>query len=453
MLEGPVDRTFLVRLVGAALGLRLFVALLTAVPAEDGVNYLWMAERIAAGDFGAALSDVFPPLWPTVIAGPVAAGLPAFRGAQLAAVLIGALAVWPMARLAARAVPEHARLVAILVAVSPLTVRFAGECYSEPLFLLLAAWATELGLGGRRLAAACVILLAAWTRPEGSAIGAALWLTAPLGHLPALLAAVAAPLLLGAARALTGNGFEVLPKLALHASRPDTPMGAGFEFRPEVLLDNVIALPGAWLEAFQGLGILAAFGLWYGRHDPALRVHRWLLLLGVLAIVTFLTRRRFLVSWLFAVAPFAGVAFARLPAPGRFPVTLLVFLVSFVSSLKLHDRDRIGEQAVGEYLAGQRMPDESVTGDMTRVLYFAGLRPLEPRHFSVDELVAAARRPGVRFVVLGQNRPTAGPVQAALEPEFDTMAMPESVREAAERRGLVVLERRAADEQGARQGR
>ncbi|MHC5071182.1 MAG: hypothetical protein ACYTGO_11930, partial [Planctomycetota bacterium] len=46
---------------------RVLIAALTVVPSEDGANYLWMAERFAAGDATGALSEVFPPLMPLTL--------------------------------------------------------------------------------------------------------------------------------------------------------------------------------------------------------------------------------------------------------------------------------------------------------------------------------------------------------------------------------------------------
>src|SRR5690606_14289761 len=140
--------------------------------------------------------------------------------------------------------------------------------------------------------------------------------------------------------------------------------------------------------------------------------------LGLALVVVFLPRRRFLLSWLPLVATFAGVGLAALPLRGRLPVTIVGVVISIVSGLRLQSTDRYGERVIGEYLGGRLAPDERVFGDMTRVLWFAGMRPLPPRHFTAEELVAGARAADVRYMVLARDRPTADPVVAALEGEF-----------------------------------
>jgi hypothetical protein len=74
------------------------------------------------------------------------------------------------------------------------------------------------------------------------------------------------------------------------------------------------------------------------------------------------------------------------------------------------------------------------------VLWFAGQRPLPPRHLTADEIVAQARARGVRFLVLGSNRTTAPAVRAAL-PEFRLVDLPVEIADLAADRGIEVRTR------------
>src|SRR5262245_48685597 len=84
---------FLWLLCALGLSWRLVIAARTPLPSEDGVNYLWMAERFAQLDARAALSEVFPPLLPLLTALPVKLGIDPFRAAQLVLCACGAAAL------------------------------------------------------------------------------------------------------------------------------------------------------------------------------------------------------------------------------------------------------------------------------------------------------------------------------------------------------------------------
>ena len=193
--------------------------------------------------------------------------------------------------------------------------------------------------------------------------------------------------------------FELLPKLGLHAVRGDVAFD-GDVLHVGRFLEHVIALPAIWLEAFQVAGALALFGLWKTRRDPSLRAHRVVLLVGLVAILLFLPRRRFLISWFFLALPFAVRGLSSLPERGRWPTLFLAGLTGLFASLKIGETDRIGERQVGDYLGARLEDGQTVAGDMTRVIWFAGSRPLPPRHFSVDELVERTRNGGAEIVGL-----------------------------------------------------
>lgn len=420
---------------------RVAVALLTPVPAEDAANYLWMAERFAALDAASALSEVFPPGLPLLVAPVVALGVDPFRGGQLVLAIVAAFGLWPCVRIAEHAEPRTARATGWLLALVPLAVRFVGQVYTEPVFVTLAAWALLFALRGRHWFSGVAAAAAFWMRPEALALPAANLVIGRARGAVALVPLALGVLGLAAWRSSAGQAFELLPKLAFNAARGDSGIGLdGIAWR--TIGANLLAFPGAWLEAFWGAGLLAIAGAWASRRSRDARAFALVLAIAALAIVLFLVRRRFLVAWLPVLALFVPVALAGLRDRTRYVAQLVVVLTSIFGCLRIEPHDRQSERVLGEWLRSMLKDGESVAGDMTRVIWFSGGRPLSPRHFSPDELIEAARRPGVRFVVLGARRPGRIAIAESLAPEFTPTGMPSRERREAERRGMIVLERR-----------
>ena len=172
-LLAPVAVALLIRLVawcGAEWALEVRQAEFL-VPGDAG-GYVELSADVASGRPYAIDEDVpfsrramRPPLFPLVLAGPVAADLRLFPVrapgygkwllARLAVVLLATAAVWATGRLgAAVAGPRVGAAAAWLAAVNPLAVAFGVMLLSESLFALLAT----LSLWG---VAECV-------RPDGS---------------------------------------------------------------------------------------------------------------------------------------------------------------------------------------------------------------------------------------------------------------------------------------------
>ena len=443
MIERPVTARFLVVLCAAGFVFRVLVASLTPVPSEDGANYLWMAEKFAAGEPGQALSEVFPPLLPMMIAPFVWIGLDPFRAGQLVCVVCGTWALVPIVRATVVLIPAGGICAGCLLVFAPLSVRYAGQVYTEPCFHLFGAFALYHGLRGRWYACGALSGLAFWLRPEAVLIPLAFAAVRPRSAWRAILPLAAAVALLALWRGATGNGFDPVPKLTFNLERApiDNAVAQGTGWFVLRFLGHLIQIPWLWIEAFSLTGVLALIGLFRARRREFAPLYL-MLAAAVAVICLFLPRRRFLVGWIFAVAPLAVVGLRALPERGRLPVLIMVVFVSALSSFAGSTPDRYGERVVGEFVGSQLQPGEQVTGDMTRVIYFSGRRPLPPRHFSVEELLSMARAPGVRFVVLGSKRDTAEPVQSALALEFETIAMPADVRRWAEERGITVLRRR-----------
>src|SRR5262245_62262353 len=89
------DRALLL-LVVAAVCWRWLLARLTPVPAEDGVNYLWMAQQFAVGHEADALSEPFSPLWSLLLAVPIACGVEPMLAGQLLGCVCGGLLALPV---------------------------------------------------------------------------------------------------------------------------------------------------------------------------------------------------------------------------------------------------------------------------------------------------------------------------------------------------------------------
>jgi hypothetical protein len=111
--------------------------------------------------------------------------------------------------------------------------------------------------------------------------------------------------------------------------------------------------------------------------------------------------------------------------------------------------NRIGERVVGEHLAQRLAPGQTVASDMTRVLWFAGQRPLPPRHFDAPWLIARARQPDVGFVVLREpprseprRRAVFDEIERGIRDRFARYDLAPSLRDAADARGIAVFVRR-----------
>jgi len=427
-------------------GFVVALALRTAVPSEDGVSYLWMAQRFAAGDFGAGLGAVFPPGFPLLCAPLVWLGLDVERAALAVNALSLALALWPLQRAAQATAPGAGWPAVLAFAAIPLLPRLAAEAYSEPPFLLAMAWGTWLGVRGRWLGLGLAAGLAFWIRPEGLLLPLAFLLADPARAWRALLPAGLGVLALAVLRGCAGAGFDPLPLLAFHELRDDLP-GRGD------VLANLLAVPGGWLEAFGLVGLLPL--LWLAAparralsrpHGPRwLAAAGWAVLLQVAVVCTFVVRRRFFVSAAVGVALLGGAALAAWPARWRRLVLGLALVFGGVVGYRgTIDPDRAVERELGGFLRQQLRPGETVAGDLPRVIWFAGLPPPPPRHFDADQLAALAAAPAVRFVVIaaGSRRESSREVLPLLVGSFAPAELPESLAARCAERGLVVLARR-----------
>ena len=428
---------FLYPMLGLGFIWRLYIAGRTPIPSEDGVNYLWMAERFAEGEFTQGLSEVFPPLLSLLAALPIAVGLDPFRSAQLVLCLAGTLAILPLARATEVLVPGGGPCAGCLLAFAHLPVRFCGEVYTEPLFLAVAGMSVWAGVRQRWISLGLWAGLGFWLRPEALVVPLAFAVSYPRRAWRALLPGLVPVLALTLWRAALGLGFAPVAKLDLILERSVASDGTS----PIAFGEHLVQIPWLSLEAYGPMALLALWGTIRNRR-PGMKPLYWAFLLAVVIICIFLPRRRFLVSWLVVITPIAAAGFHALPRGGRMPLLWAIVAFGVVLGLRTTDPNRIAERQVGEFLAANLLPGEQVTGDMTRVVYYSGRRPLVPRRFSAEEIAAAARDSAVRYVVLGERRETTPSVRERLAADFAPVQFPGEIEPAAADRGILVLERK-----------
>ncbi len=417
---------------------RLLVAVLTVVPSEDGVNYLWMAERFAEGNAAAALSEVFPPLLPLLTAPLIWSGADPFRGAQVLLALAGALAVLPIARASEVMLKGSGAFAGSMAAVAHLPVRFAAEIYTEPLFILVGAFALWAGVRRRWWLLGLLAGVGFWLRPEAVLLPLGFLFCRPRDAWRALVPLGLLVLALASWRAALGMGFNLSPKLTFNWERTVFATDTNAFL---TLLRHLLQLPWLWIEAFSLMGVAALLGAARRRENVKPVLWTWLLVL--LLIAAFLPRRRFLVGWMFTVAPVAAIGITTLARRWQGPVILTIVLLGLLLGLRVTDPNRTAERDLGRHLYNVMSLEDgaTLTGDMTRVLYFARRRPLPPRHFTAEQLVDMATHPKpARFVVLATEKPTAPMVEQRLRAHARAK-LPSRIAGQCADRGILVLER------------
>ncbi|MCA8953717.1 MAG: hypothetical protein KDE27_29670, partial [Planctomycetes bacterium] len=213
------------------------------------------------------------------------------------------------------------------------------------------------------------------------------------------------------------------------------------------LFANLLEVPGAWLEAYGLVGVALVGWLFRRVRTEAAQPAAlwWLIGLQLAAVCTFVVRRRFLLSCAVPVAALAAVPVARLPARWRVGIVALAAVLGLAGAFRGGiDADRRAERELGAYLGARLLAGEEVTGDLPRVVWFAGRRPPPPRHFDVEQLVAMAGGEDVRYFVFSarSQRGYAVRLERELGAMFGRLSLPESLQATCDERGLVVLARR-----------
>ena len=402
MNGGAAQRTshgVIAALAAATIGWRFVLSLRTPVPSGDGCSYLWIASQFADGNWALGLSEVFPPGLPLLCAPWLAIGCDAWTVGLCICLFAAGLTVWPLVRIADHVRPGAGVPAAILWLSSSLLARNAAEVYSEPTFLLAMAVGSLHGLRAQWWRCGVWSGIAFLIRPEGALLAASFALVHRGAVIRTLVPLAAAVLGLGLLRLVNGHGFDPLPMLLFHVNeRDDLPERGN-------VLANLLQVPVAWAEAFGPVGLLPLLLLvrsW--RPDRCALPFVWQIVMQIGAVCTFVTRKRFMLSAAVPVIALAGVALAPLRVRWRALLLSAMVLWGAVGAWRgVTDADRFAERRVGERLATLLRPEDDFVTDLTRVRWFAGRRPLWPRHFTVDELLAAAAKSNVRYVVLSED--------------------------------------------------
>ncbi len=445
-------------LFGAALAVRLYASFRTALPSVDGVIFLSMAKDMAAGEWARALGRVFHPFYPLLAAPLVSLGMDPYTAARILLSFFGAAGaalVLPLG-MELGASRGAAAALAALAAASVWASRYAGDAYSEPLFLFLAALASLLylrrarragGKGGRlgTFLAGFLAGLAFTTRPEGAALGAAFVLAGPGRGLLALGAALPAGIYLGARWALLGS---LAPSPKLGFMLPMGPLGApGLPAGLVLYLEN---LGRAFLLGFESLGplgwSLSAAGIllyllkrkW--RERPGGKGLLWALLVALLAMAAFQVKRRFLLDWSPLFLAFGALAWDALSGKVRFLLPCLLALSLAGSLVRLYPPrkyEKTGEVVVARWIGARLRPGEGLVTDMPRVAYYAGFPPPPPRVPAPEDLARECAKRGARFLVLGSRREL---IRKFHPPKpWRLASLPAEVERAARERGIAVF--------------
>lgn len=443
--------------VALALAVRMFVAWRTVMPGRDGVTYLWMAERVAAGEVSAAFTTVFHPLY-SLLTGGLLAGFPAlspFAAGQLVAGVAAALATWPLQALTTSCFGVAAgRCTAVLYAFGLWFARYPAECLSEGCFYpVVACWAwCLLGPRPRPVLAGSAAAIAYAIRPEGLVLlalgvlrlgGGARWRL--------LIAGVLIGLCTPIGYAVFGAGFTLTPKAAFNYA-----VGiGGTDAALRHYAGHALRLPGMAFEAigYTALPLAAIGGWWCWRAaQPTARrfdLLPWLtapILVQALVVPMLRSHPRFLSGFGLLLLPLAGMAMARLLAGRtkwyRCLVWVMVLLPDVARLPAERGADRVIERRLGEWLRALGPPESRfVATEMPRLEYFAGQRPGPPRPIARVELLHAAAQPTTRFVVVVAPRSDI----AASDLEqlgLRRLSLPEPLSTMARERALLVYERR-----------
>src|SRR5262245_43864918 len=148
-LFAPRERRILLWLCAGAICWRWVCAVRSPLPSVAACRDLWLAERLAQGEFALLAESMTQPWWALLLWPAVAAGIDAFAAAQVLACAIGGLLVWPVA-VAAERLREGAGVpAAVLALAAGGPAAAAGGGAATPL-LAIAVALSVVGIASRR---------------------------------------------------------------------------------------------------------------------------------------------------------------------------------------------------------------------------------------------------------------------------------------------------------------
>ena len=152
------DRRVVLWLMVAAICWRWLLAARTPLAGPASCHDLWLAQQLAGGDFVVLGLQWWAPLWSLLLAPAIACGAPPLLAAQVAAALLGGLAIWPLAIAAERWRSGAGVSTAVLLMVAPGLAVDAGCGGVGNLLALLFGGIVVLGWRRRWLALSLVVL-------------------------------------------------------------------------------------------------------------------------------------------------------------------------------------------------------------------------------------------------------------------------------------------------------
>ncbi len=433
--------------------IRWLVASRTEIPSHDAGAYLWMAERVAEGDLGAAFSTVFHPLYSLLTGGLLAlAPIDPVLAGQWVACGLATLAVWPLYAIALRLFDVRTAWITGLFYASGLWLaRHPADCLSEgPFFLFVttALWAMFKSEERRLLVALAGVAaaLAYATRPEGAAIIllAVPWLLVAQRRRDALVLSIAfavSAVWFPIGWMVYGEGFVLSPK-------------GDFNFVEGVGSKDLWHYPLHMLRmfgtAFEAIGYLVFPLALYGMTGQKIEwKSRRALLLGIvvlqcLVIPMLRSNIRFLAGFGILLLPFAAQGFVLLTAriPGRAWMAIFLLIVVSPDLARLpaiRREDRVVLRELGEFLQDRCEAGDFVATEEARLAYFAGMPPIPPRKMTREDLLAACSRARFAVVIPARTGITRQELNAL---GLTQMVLPPEVAEQASVRALMVYERR-----------
>lgn len=154
-LFAPHERRILLWLGAGAICWRWVCAVQSPLPSVAACRDLWLAERLAHGEFALLADAVTQPWWALLLWPPVAAGCDAFATAQVLACVIGGLLVWPVA-VAAQRLREGAGVPAGVLALAAGGLAASAGGGGATALLALAVAVAVAGIAARRWVLAAV---------------------------------------------------------------------------------------------------------------------------------------------------------------------------------------------------------------------------------------------------------------------------------------------------------
>jgi hypothetical protein len=139
------DRRVVLWLMVAAICWRWLLAARTPLAGTASCHDLWLAQQLAGGDFVVLGLQWWAPLWSLLLAPAIAFGAPPLLAAQVAAALLGGLAIWPLAIAAERWRSGAGVSTAVLLMVAPGLAVDAGCGGAGNLLALLFGGIAVLG--------------------------------------------------------------------------------------------------------------------------------------------------------------------------------------------------------------------------------------------------------------------------------------------------------------------